>query len=170
MDYKYIEQLTERYFAAETTLSEEQILRSFFEQNHDTLPAELQQYAALFTALQPEEHLGDDFDERLLAMTEEHDTPVVKARVVSLADRLRPLFGAAAVVAILLTLGSAINLSFRNVNKEVETEQYAGYHVQKNGEPATAYEQTNTIDSIKLVPERLNQVLTKDSLKSLSIN
>ena len=30
MDYKYIEQLLERYWACETTLEEEQILRAFF--------------------------------------------------------------------------------------------------------------------------------------------
>ena len=32
MDYKYIEQLMERYWNAETSLEEESILRSFFSQ------------------------------------------------------------------------------------------------------------------------------------------
>ena len=32
MDYKYIEQLLERYFNAETSLEEESILRTFFSQ------------------------------------------------------------------------------------------------------------------------------------------
>ena len=32
MDYKYINQLLERYWAAETTLEEEKILRTFFSQ------------------------------------------------------------------------------------------------------------------------------------------
>ena len=37
MDYKYIEQLLERYFAAETSLEEEHILRAFFSQK-ETIP------------------------------------------------------------------------------------------------------------------------------------
>jgi hypothetical protein len=32
MDYKYIEQLMERYWNAETSMEEESILRSFFSQ------------------------------------------------------------------------------------------------------------------------------------------
>ena len=39
MDYKYIEQLLERYWAAETSLEEEDILRAFFSQKE--IPAEL---------------------------------------------------------------------------------------------------------------------------------
>jgi len=112
MDYKYIEQLLERYFTAETTLQEEQILRSFFSQEDSEMPENLRQYAPLFEAMVPEETLDDDFDERLLAMTEE--APVVEARVISLSQRLRPLFSAAAVVAILLTLAGALNLQLKS--------------------------------------------------------
>lgn len=112
MDYKYIEQLLDRYFAAETTLQEEQILRSFFAQEDSEMPAQLKQYAPLFEAMTADEVLGDDFDERLLAMTEE--APVVEARVISLSQRLRPLFSAAAVVAILLTLTGALNLQLKS--------------------------------------------------------
>ena len=112
MDYKYIEQLLERYFTAETTLQEEQILRSFFSQEDSEMPENLRQYAPLFEAMVPEETLDDDFDERLLAMTEE--APVVEARVISLSQSLRPLFSAAAVVAILLTLAGALNLQLKS--------------------------------------------------------
>ena len=112
MDYKYIEQLLERYFTAETTLQEEQILRSFFSQEDSEMPENLRQYAPLFEAMVPEETLGDDFDERLLAMTEE--APVVEARIISLSQSLRPLFSAAAVVAILLTLAGALNLQLKS--------------------------------------------------------
>ena len=66
MDYKYIEQLLERYWNAETSLEEESILRTFFSQKD--IPAEM-------------EHLP---------------------------QRLMPLFKAAAVVAIILTLGGAL--------------------------------------------------------------
>ena len=71
MDYKYIEQLLERYWAAETTLEEEGVLRAFFTQKD--IPAELEQYRDLFNYETEEtsgHHLGDDFDARILAMIE----------------------------------------------------------------------------------------------------
>ena len=104
MDYKYIEQLLERYWQCETTLQEEAILHSFFSQ--EDVPAELQQYTALFATQQPEEALGDDFDARILAMVGQEETEP-KAKVVTLTSRLMPLFRAAAIVAIILTIGNA---------------------------------------------------------------
>ena len=101
MDYKYIEQLLERYWAAETTLEEEGILRAFFSQKD--IPAELEQYRALFTYEAEEvgaQHLGDDFDARILTMIEEEPQTTVKAREISLKQRLMPLFKAAAVSAM----------------------------------------------------------------------
>lgn len=109
MDYKYIEQLLERYWAAETTLEEEGILRTFFSQKE--IPAELEQYRDLFVYESKEmesRHLGDDFDERILAMMKEEPQTTVKAREISLKQRLMPLFKAAAVVAIILTIGGAM--------------------------------------------------------------
>jgi hypothetical protein len=111
MDYKYIEQLLDRYFEAETTLKEEQILTAFFEQDEEELPESLRQYRPLFAAMQQDDALGDDFDARLLQLTEEHIQ--VKAHTISMAERLRPLMRAAAVVAILLSLSTALNQSFK---------------------------------------------------------
>ncbi len=104
MDYKYIEQLLERYFAAETTQEEEAILRTFFSQ--EDIPADMRQWSALFTA-EADEELGDDFDVRMLEMIDE-GTQVVKAREITLSQRLKPLFKAAAVIAIILTVGGAL--------------------------------------------------------------
>ena len=104
MDYKYIDQLLERYWQCETTLQEESILHSFFSQ--DDVPTELEQYKALFAMQQQEPTLGDDFDARILAMVGQDDEKP-KAKVVTLTSRLMPLFRAAAVVAIILTLGNA---------------------------------------------------------------
>ena len=104
MDYKYIEQLLERYFQCETTLKEEEILRSFFSQ--EDVPVWLAKYQALFNyETQQEDALGDDFDERILNMIEQQEP--VKARVLTMAQRLKPIFKAAAIVAIVLTLGNA---------------------------------------------------------------
>lgn len=103
MDYKYIEHLLDRYFEAETSLEEEQILRAFFSQ--ENIPAEMEQWRALFTS-DNDILLGDDFDARIMEAIEEQ--PAVKAREVSLTQRLMPLFKAAAVVAIIITIGSAL--------------------------------------------------------------
>lgn len=46
MDYKYIEQLIERYWECETSQQEEDILRAFFAQ--DDVPASLARYKSLF--------------------------------------------------------------------------------------------------------------------------
>ena len=98
MDYKYISQLLDRYWQGETTLEEEQILRSFFSQL--CIPEELQKYRSLFIYEQTEKHtntLGDDFDERMMALIDEPET--VKARRVTMKERFAPFFKAAAMGA-----------------------------------------------------------------------
>ena len=115
MDYKYIEQLLERYWEAATTAEEERILRAFFAQ--DILPAHLARYKELF-AYQSEaagDALGAEFDQRVLARIGElaaQPQIVVKAHRIKLANRLRPLFRAAAAVAIVCLLGTAAQHSF----------------------------------------------------------
>ena len=102
MDYKYIEQLLERYWEAETSLQEETILRTFFSQQD--IPENLRKYQHLFDCeQQKEELLGEDFDARILEMIGEAPA----AKTVTLKSRLMPLFKAAAIVAIILTLGNA---------------------------------------------------------------
>ena len=154
MDIKneYIEQLLERYFNAETTLEEEQTLRTFF--SSSDVPARLEQWRALFVA-DSDETLGDDFDARILSMiaadgeaptavsgsavsTAVSGSPVstavsgsaadagaVKAQVVTLKSRLMPLFKAAAVIAIILTLGGALQAPFDSTWNT--PEDYAQY-------------------------------------------
>ena len=72
MDYKYIEQLLERYWRCETSLQEEEILRMFFSQ--EDIPAALLPYRSLFVYEQNEKEmdvLGDDFDQRVLGLIQE---------------------------------------------------------------------------------------------------
>jgi len=129
MDYKYIDQLLERYWQGQTTLEEETILRTFFSQAD--VPAELSRYRDLFSYQQQQvlkDVLDADFDERILtAIGSESagESPKVKARVIPMSTRLAPLFKAAAVVAIILTLGNALQM----------TSQENGYY------PPTAYDQ-----------------------------
>lgn len=164
MDYKYIEQLIERYFQAETTLQEEQILRTFFAQAEEELPSGLAVYAPLFASLAEKDTLGDDFDKRMLQMTgnESPSTVTVKARTIRLTDRLRPLFKAAAVVAILLTLGQAINQSLQAVDEWVEPAQYAEVADDQQGDNENIALKGVTIDSATLI----GQVQRSDSLRA----
>ncbi|CDD50918.1 putative uncharacterized protein [Bacteroides sp. CAG:875] len=105
MDYKYIEQLLERYWNCETSVEEEQILRIFFQQKE--LPAHLRRYRSLFTYQEAagEMKLGEDFDKRVLA---EIERPVVKAKRLTLYTRFMPLFKAAAMMILLFTLGGVV--------------------------------------------------------------
>jgi hypothetical protein len=164
MDYKYIEQLIDRYFQAETTLQEEQILKAFFAQGKEDMPQELGRYAALFTFTEEKETLGSDFDERMLQMTGEavaEEKPLrplqVKARTIRLTERLRPLFGAAATVAILLTLGNAINQSFKQDDAWVDADEYANVKEVAADKPAVAYDQMpdSVVRTTTMVPDSL---------------
>ncbi len=118
MDYKYIEQLLESYFACTTTLQEEQILRSFFSQ--EDVPGHLAQYTDLFNyeASAKEDTLGENFDERMMALIGGQQTTdngkgkrgqrATAPRIIKLATRhFAPFFKAAAVVAMALTIGRA---------------------------------------------------------------
>lgn len=149
MDYKYINQLLERYWNCETSLEEEGILRAFFSQKD--VPAELRQYLPLFAYQQleaKEKHLGADFDNRLLAMIEEDEPIKVKARTITLTQRLKPLFKAAAVVAIFLTLGNAAQESFQT--QQPSTTGVAGYNKVEKG-ASVALRDSAAIDTIKPV-------------------
>lgn len=126
MDYKYINQLLERYWRCETSVEEESILRAFFRQ--EVIPAELKRYKPLFAYAGQETEqnvLGDDFDRKLLTSIEK--TEPVKARIITMTQRLKPLFKAAAVVAIMLTLGNAVQVSFTRQQKD-PISSYDGYY------------------------------------------
>ena len=116
MDYKYIKQLLDRYWKCETFLEEEEILRAFFSQKN--IPSDMIEYRDLFVFAQQEYNnnnfLGDDFDEKILAIIEE--PAPVKARPITITQRLMPLFKAAAIVAIILTLGNAMQVPFNSMS------------------------------------------------------
>lgn len=127
MDYKYINQLLDRYWQGLTSLEEEHILHAFFSQ--EEIPAELRPYQPLFAyeAKEPKaDVLGDDFDRKLMAKIADQKT--VKARVIPLSQRLRPIFKAAAMVAIVLTLGNAIQVPFGHHSDSDAISNYDGYY------------------------------------------
>lgn len=145
MDYKYIEQLLERYWDCNTTLEEEAILKAFFSQ--DTVPASLAPYKALFAYANEQENdvLGDDFDARMEALVSEPER--VKAKVVPFRQKLMPLFKAAAVVAIILTLGNASQMAFNDETSQMPTAAQIAPKVQ-NG-PSVAMGDSVKMDTLK---------------------
>lgn len=147
MDYKYIEQLLERYWQCQTTLEEESILRSFFSQ--DDVPMSLMPYRELFAYENSETRsniLGEDFDRRMTALVDEPRP--VRARTIKLTQRLMPLFKAAAVVAIVLTLGNAAQITFTP-----DTRQ-AGVAVMQNPQKGASVALGDSVktDTLKKVP------------------
>lgn len=149
MDYKYIEQLLELYWQCETTLEEEEILRTFF--NQKDVPAELEKYIPLFACSKADAHenvLGDEFDSRIMSMISESEP--VKAKVVSLSGRMMSLFKAAAVVAIVVTIGNAAQFSFRNEGANDDVNVVEGYRkTYSAGDPSVAYENTQlSVDTL----------------------
>ncbi len=140
MDYSYIEQLLERYWNCATTAEEEEILRAFFRQSE--VPESLRRYKALFCyedAAAREPSLGADFDRRLMAAVEA-ERPV-RARRLPLRARLRPLWRAAACVAVVVVLANAIQHSLAPAEEPVWDYNPDSY-VDTYHDPQVAYDQS----------------------------
>ncbi|MBR3433414.1 MAG: hypothetical protein IKH05_07740 [Bacteroidaceae bacterium] len=126
MDYKYIEQLLERYWACETSLQEEHILRTFFQQ--EEVPAHLMAYKAVFAVQQEQAEpvLGEDFDERMLQKVEGETVKALPfggaGRGTAWVSGFRPLYQAAGLVALVLTIGIAAQRSFDEGNQSQQTQ------------------------------------------------
>ena len=162
MDYKYINQLLDRYWKGETSLEEEQILRSFFSQI--CVPEELAKYRPLFNYEQTEtktDRLGDDFDERIMSMIDEPQELKVKAQPIRSSQRFAPLFKAAAMVAIVLTLTQAAQFSFQSSDAG-STAMPEVYSTQPVPGVSVALNDSAHLDSVKktdadAVPQQLEQ-------------
>lgn len=145
MDYKYIEQLLERYWNCETSLEEESILRSFFAQKD--VPVTLLPYRDLFVHEQNlcKEHLDETFDQRVIeAIGMEKES--VKVHRLSIRQRFAPFMKAAAGIAILLTLGMSIQQA---IEDNGETDAHYGYTAEKptyvQPDRETAYERSTAM-------------------------
>ncbi len=146
MDYKYIEQLIERYWECETSQQEEDILRAFFAQ--ENVPAQLARYKSLFVYQQQQKQqaiLDEAFDQRLLAAIGQADQPaepahVVTAQRIGWARRLRPLYRAAAAVAIITLLGTAAQHSFTSPRNTTGWDYNQSAYKDSYQDPQKAYE------------------------------
>ena len=152
MDFKYIEQLLERYWRCETSLEEEAQLRAFF--TKEEIPEHLLRYKDLFVyqQFQQEEHLGAVFDARVLA---EIEVPVGIAKRMTLTSRFMPLFKAAAVVAVVLSLGNVMQHSFFADVKEVAAADTIGKQISA---PSVALSGDVPVSQEKQVMDRLRRV------------
>lgn len=155
MDYKYIEQLLERYWACETSVEEEQILRAFFRQKE--VPAHLLPYKSLFAYedAAADLHLGEDFDERILSQVER---PSVKARRLPMRRRMMPLFKAAAVVAVMLSLGTIAQHSF---DRSRQTDYNYDAYQDTYTDPQSAYGTVS--EALQIVSESFQKSQVHDS-------
>lgn len=166
MDYKYIEQLLQSYWQCETTVEEEQILRSFFCQKD--VPAHLRPYAPLFAAqcVAQSERMPADFEARMhraiKAEASRHQTSVRHPRLVALRKRMASMLQAAAIVAVCLTIGNAAEraLNSNSADAQAESAPTVGSTYVRSGQvaetlrpankrtEATAVATTAAIDSI----------------------
>ena len=162
MDYKYIEQLLERYWECQTTLEEEAILRNFFRQAD--IPASLLPYRDLFLAEEEmaECHLSEDFEKNLMERIERKAvSEEVPCQTISITQRLRPFYRAAAVVAVVLTIGMAAQQGFERDGNDDTTPQLTA-----------AENQSDTLQLFTDMPEVSPQpeaVLTSSATDTLMI-
>lgn len=110
-----------------------------------------------------EKPLGDDFDAKIMAIIEK-ETPV-KARTITLRNRFMPLFKAAAVVAIIVTLGNAAQLSTSHEQNDEEIN-YSDYK-DTYKDPATAYDKVH--NALELVSEGFSMANVSDTTATQNI-
>lgn len=166
MDYKYIEQLIDRYFACETSNAEERILKAFFSQSD--VPTELQKYADLFCYEEEarEEVLGEDFDQRVMSRLEaDGDVPElhVKVKKMTFSQRFRPLGRAAAAVAIVVLIGGSIHRAY--VTNAIEPINQDGYATLNEG---GAIDQVKEQTPVNAIMDNEKLATTTDSIGEAS--
>ena len=96
-------------------------------------------------------------------LTEEAPT-VVKARTIRLSERLRPLLRAAAVVAVVLSLTQAMNLSLSQGQQQNDEINYADYK-DTYDDPVAARGQVE--DALQLLSEGYSQAHQGATLMSV---
>ena len=115
------------------------------------------QFAPFFAleAVEKYEKLGEDFDKRILAMTET-ENKMVEAKQVKLSTRLAPFFKAAAVVAVLLTISNIAERALQKNSASSTTVGVTDTYTKK--EDITA--------KIKIIDHTQSEAMAKaDSLK-----
>jgi hypothetical protein len=162
MDYQNIEELLKRYWQCETTLDEEMQLRDFFLK--EDVPTHLLPYKDLFVycSQEKEEKLGADFDARIMAQIE---APVVKAKRITLISRFKPLFRAAAVIALFLMLG---NVAQRTLFQNDALDYNYNTYKDTYDDPNVAYKKVSS--ALIILSEEINKSQDQDSIDNVKTN
>ncbi|MBO5698692.1 MAG: hypothetical protein J6R79_01640 [Bacteroidaceae bacterium] len=163
MDYKYIEQLLERYWQAETTVQEERILQAFFAQ--EVVPVHLAKWQPLFRemASMREASVSDDFDQRLMVRL----SPQFAATpTVSSWDKVRRVLLGAVAVSGLFFIGAAtlhlITLQQRSSNPVVVWDYNPDSYKDSYENPEAAYDES--LEALKIISKQLSTIVSVDTI------
>ena len=160
MDYKYIEQLLERYWMAETSVEEEQILKAFFNQRE--LPEHLAPYQPIFATLAAErqEQLSADFDARLMKRLQPQNRWYMR-RVMT------RVFAVAASLMLFFFVGLGTHYIYYSAQPKVVWDyDPASYHDSFDN-PEVALDES--VEALRLLQEQLNTIVNVDTLKVTSM-
>lgn len=127
-----IQSLLDKYFAGETTLAEEQILRQYFH-NEKVEKAHLQ-YQPLFQffAKEKEAQLNENFEEKVIAKVGR------KSKVLKMRSLSRRILKVAAVFLVLLTAWMVTQNALKTPEQIME-ERWAAHEIK---DPEKAFEAT----------------------------
>lgn len=144
MDYKNIHQILDKYWEGETSLEEEQTLRSYF--NSDAVSDELKQFSPLFQYLNEEETstLSEAFDQQLM---EKLKMQPHRAKAIN----VRQWLSRAAAIALIIFAGFAIQHTLNNENDQ----QADIWEENETMTPEEAWIQTKA--ALELVSRKLNK-------------
>ncbi len=120
MNTERIEQLLEKYWLCETSVAEEEELRSFFLQ--EAVPGHLAKYKAMFEIQQEDTEAGLDeqFEERILQLIQEDKEEKKPVRKFT----LRPVLQIAASIAVILGLWFSIQYLNQDHNDPWKQDTY----------------------------------------------
>lgn len=155
MDYKFIEQLLERYFDCATTASEERMLRAFF--SGDDVPEALLRYKALFDVEAKDVRKGVSAGFKSRVLEKAGVMPVVEARprTFSLRLALRPLYNAVAAIAIVMLVGHLAQVSFSDEGTANEANIACTEQIDSTAAP--------TLENLKAVGDGQRTAVVGDS-------
>lgn len=146
MDYKYIENLIDRYFECQTNVQEERILKDFFMQ--EDIPASLEKYRSLFNVLvqESQQELSADFDDKLMkriGQLKQEDKPIIGRSLFNRFNHaLSPLYKAVASVAMIITVGIASTSYWNSQTPDPVNYNYSKYH-DTYSDPQVAYQEVS---------------------------
>ena len=143
MDYRDIEKLLDKYWACETSLEEEDLLKDFFQQ--DDIPGHLLPYASMFRYYSDLriKSTSEEFDQNLLEKIKKKEKALLKHRY------LPTLYKVAAAVLLVLSF-MLIHERYTQVRKEA-----VSYAKDTFKDPQAALDQTKRI--LLMVSEKMNK-------------